>query len=241
MARTTPAQNPRGEHSSTLSGGFCGSGHRCPGIAPFGPIMQTWAAPPCPVKRGKSVASRGVKCLYSGHFPVIIDDWCFARKGGRSARGDLPMATSSPADAEGDRRLAGGQHRAVVRPDRRILQAASAGGESDRRRRRRAGHQGPRSDPDRAVHPRADRRGRGRPEHKLQLSAPKVDLPEPKTSGKKGPRYTPVSRRQDRPNAILWLVRNHPELKDARSCGWSAPPSRPSRRSATAPTGTPRR
>ena len=32
---------------------------------------------------------------------------------------------------------------------------------------------------------------------------------------KKGPRYTPVSRRQDRPNAILWLVRNHPELKDS--------------------------
>jgi len=38
-------------------------------------------------------------------------------------------------------------------------------------------------------------------------------LPEAKK--KKGPRYTPVSRRQDRPNAILWLVRNHPELKDA--------------------------
>jgi uncharacterized protein len=32
----------------------------------------------------------------------------------------------------------------------------------------------------------------------------------------KGPRYTPVSRRQDRPNAILWLLRNHPELKDAQ-------------------------
>ncbi len=32
---------------------------------------------------------------------------------------------------------------------------------------------------------------------------------------RKGPRYTPVSRRQDRPNAILWLLRNHPELKDA--------------------------
>lgn len=30
------------------------------------------------------------------------------------------------------------------------------------------------------------------------------------------PRYTPVSRRQDRPNAILWLVRNHPELTDAQ-------------------------
>jgi hypothetical protein len=25
-----------------------------------------------------------------------------------------------------------------------------------------------------------------------------------------------VSRRHDRPNAILWLVRNHPELKDAQ-------------------------
>jgi hypothetical protein len=50
---------------------------------------------------------------------------------------------------------------------------------------------------------------------KLDLSAPKVDLPSMERVNKKGPRYTPVSRRQDRPNAILWLVRNHPELKDA--------------------------
>lgn len=56
------------------------------------------------------------------------------------------------------------------------------------------------------------------PNHKLLLSKPKVDLPETKgaSKGKKGPRYTPVSRRQDRPNAILWLIRNHPELKDAQ-------------------------
>ena len=56
------------------------------------------------------------------------------------------------------------------------------------------------------------------PEHKLQLSRPKVALPEVHKPGtkKKGPRYTPVSRRQDRPNAILWLIRNHPELKDAQ-------------------------
>ena len=40
-------------------------------------------------------------------------------------------------------------------------------------------------------------------------------MPQPERGGKKGPRYTPVSRRQDRPNAILWLVRNHPELKDS--------------------------
>src|SRR4029079_4917968 len=49
--------------------------------------------------------------------------------------------------------------------------------------------------------------------YRLQLSNQKVRLPE--AGRKKGPRYTPVSRRQDRPNAILWLVRNHPELKDA--------------------------
>ena len=51
------------------------------------------------------------------------------------------------------------------------------------------------------------------PNHKLKLSEPKVRVPESK---RKGPRYTPVSKRQDRPNAILWLVRNHPELKDAQ-------------------------
>jgi hypothetical protein len=33
---------------------------------------------------------------------------------------------------------------------------------------------------------------------------------------KKGPRYTPVSRRQDRPDAIAWFVRNHPEVSDAQ-------------------------
>ncbi len=33
---------------------------------------------------------------------------------------------------------------------------------------------------------------------------------------KKAPRYTPVSRRQDRPDAILWFVKNHPEITDAQ-------------------------
>jgi hypothetical protein len=33
---------------------------------------------------------------------------------------------------------------------------------------------------------------------------------------RKGPRYTPVSRRQDRPDAIAWFVRNHPEVSDAQ-------------------------
>ena len=49
--------------------------------------------------------------------------------------------------------------------------------------------------------------------HKLELAVSKYYVPEKK---KKTPRYTPVSRRQDRPNAILWLIRNHAELKDAQ-------------------------
>ncbi len=52
------------------------------------------------------------------------------------------------------------------------------------------------------------------PGHQLQLLAPKVEIPEVKT--KKGPRYTPVSRRQDRPDAIAWLLRNHPEIPDSQ-------------------------
>jgi len=52
------------------------------------------------------------------------------------------------------------------------------------------------------------------PEHRLMLAAAKVSLPEFKKQ--RGARYTPLSRRQDRPNAILWLLRNHGELKDAQ-------------------------
>src|SRR6202162_2352924 len=56
-------------------------------------------------------------------------------------------------------------------------------------------------------------KGVAEPGYKLKILDSKVRLPE--ATRKKGPRYTPVSRRQDRPNAILWLVRNHPELKDS--------------------------
>lgn len=56
-------------------------------------------------------------------------------------------------------------------------------------------------------------KGENDPDYRLKQAEPKVRIPETK---RKGPRYTPLSRRQDRPNAILWLVRNHPELKDAQ-------------------------
>ncbi|MEL6746827.1 MAG: cell cycle transcriptional regulator TrcR [Pseudomonadota bacterium] len=50
--------------------------------------------------------------------------------------------------------------------------------------------------------------------YQMAISGPKVNLPTIKT--KKKPKYTPISRRQDRPNAILWLVKYHPELKDSQ-------------------------
>ncbi|MCP5074997.1 MAG: DUF1013 domain-containing protein [Rhodobacteraceae bacterium] len=50
--------------------------------------------------------------------------------------------------------------------------------------------------------------------HQLTIAESKVEIPVVKS--KKGPRYTPVSRRQDRPDAIDWLLRKHPELTDAQ-------------------------
>ena len=51
------------------------------------------------------------------------------------------------------------------------------------------------------------------PSYRMKVSEPKVRVAAAK---RKGPRYTPISRRNERPNAIKWLVRNHPELKDAQ-------------------------
>ncbi|WP_336293941.1 DUF1013 domain-containing protein [Bartonella sp. CB169] len=48
---------------------------------------------------------------------------------------------------------------------------------------------------------------------RLKISESRVRVPEKR---RKGARYIPLSRRQDRPNGILWLVMNHPELKDAQ-------------------------
>jgi hypothetical protein len=46
----------------------------------------------------------------------------------------------------------------------------------------------------------------------LKLLRQNIPQPLPRT---KGPRYTPVSKRQDKPDAVAWLVRHHPELGDA--------------------------
>ncbi len=48
---------------------------------------------------------------------------------------------------------------------------------------------------------------------RLKTSKPKIPLPKPKN---KGARYTPISKRQDRPDAIAWLIKNYSELSDGQ-------------------------
>jgi hypothetical protein len=51
------------------------------------------------------------------------------------------------------------------------------------------------------------------PKIRLKMAAPKHKMPAIKQ--KKAPRYTPVSKRQDKPDAVYWILRNHPEFADA--------------------------
>lgn len=52
------------------------------------------------------------------------------------------------------------------------------------------------------------------PDARLKLRQDEV----PARTRSRGPRYTPVSKRQDRPDAIAWLLRYHPDLSDAQIC-----------------------
>ena len=52
-------------------------------------------------------------------------------------------------------------------------------------------------------------RGQADPTYALKMQRAPVDV-----SRTKGPRYTPVSKRQDKPDGIAWIIRNHPEISD---------------------------
>jgi len=54
-------------------------------------------------------------------------------------------------------------------------------------------------------------RGQADPNYALVMQKAPVQV-----SRTKGPRYTPVSKRQDKPDGIAWLLRNHPEISDAQ-------------------------
>jgi hypothetical protein len=51
------------------------------------------------------------------------------------------------------------------------------------------------------------------PKVRLKMAPPKYKMPPVRT--KRAPRYTPVSKRQDKPDAVYWILRNHPEFTDA--------------------------
>ncbi len=51
------------------------------------------------------------------------------------------------------------------------------------------------------------------PSARLELAV--QDLPQP-LKRTKGPRYTPVAKRQDKPDGVAWLLRHHPELKGSQ-------------------------
>ena len=57
------------------------------------------------------------------------------------------------------------------------------------------------------------KKGEADPGHRLILKENMAAIGEER---RKGPRYTPLSKRQDRPAAISWLLKNHPELSAAQ-------------------------
>lgn len=59
------------------------------------------------------------------------------------------------------------------------------------------------------------KRGEADPEVRLRIV--QTENPQPLQRAK-GARYTPISKRQDKPDGIAWLLKNHPELSDAQIC-----------------------
>jgi hypothetical protein len=51
------------------------------------------------------------------------------------------------------------------------------------------------------------------PRKRLKMAPAKHKMPSVRL--KRAPRYTPVSKRQDKPDAVYWLIRNHPEFSDS--------------------------
>jgi len=54
-------------------------------------------------------------------------------------------------------------------------------------------------------------RGQANPEYRLKMQRAPLSI-----NRTKGPRYTPVSKRQDKPDGIAWILRHHPEISDAQ-------------------------
>src|ERR1700744_1835491 len=140
IARTTPAQKPRGEQSTTLRSGLADIGKISGKISG----ENLTPNPPSPPGRGRSVASRTWDCFQalSRHFrkplrpsrrkayigpnsPSSLMTTGFAlKRGGRSTKEICHEQRT--ADAQGDRRLVARQYRADLRSGRRFYQNAPA-------------------------------------------------------------------------------------------------------------------
>ena len=59
------------------------------------------------------------------------------------------------------------------------------------------------------------KKGEGDPLHKLKLKFNPAAVGEEK---RRGPRYTPLSKRADKPNGIYWFIKNLPEIPDSKIC-----------------------
>src|SRR5215467_5024864 len=229
MARTTPAQKPRGEHSMTSRTGLASGELGVFSLLLMSPDpARTWpghgpAGSPCQGRpRPQGIAQEGLYCLYNYRIPVIPDD-LLRPPGERSAKaiwgnsgdfiGDSAMATqplmpkATAVWLVENTALSFDQIADFCKLHPLEVKAVADGDSAQ-------GIKG--LDPVLTGQLTREEieRAEGDPQRRLKLADAKVRLPEAKR--KKGPRYTPVSRRQDRPNAILWLLRNHPELKDAQ-------------------------
>lgn len=60
-------------------------------------------------------------------------------------------------------------------------------------------------------------KAQGDPSYRMKLMRVAADLPSIKIRAN-GPRYTPVSKRADKPDAISYILKHHPEISDAQIC-----------------------
>jgi len=208
MARTTPAQKPRGEHKSTFKAGF----------STINPSRQADSRNPDmgrPARRCQvgTIAWLGSSPYIAATFPIIADDLVL-RPAGRAEREEDFAMTAAPLMPKAtavwllDNTALSFDQIADFCKLHPLEVKAIADGDAAQ------GIKG--LDPILTGQLTREQitAAEANPGIHLTLSVPKVAVPG--SDRKKGPRYTPVSRRQDRPNAILWLVRNHPELKDSQ-------------------------
>src|SRR6266700_2299574 len=220
MARTTPAQKPRGEQSTIFRSGLAAIGAD---LGPNHPIpagrdgqfsVRLGAAfERCQGRFASHCAARPGGHI-RGRIPVIVDDQTAWLPGGggkaqrRFAMSNAPLMPKATAVWLVDNTALTFDQVADFTKMHPLEVRAIADGDAAQ------GIKGMDPISNGQLTREEIEKGERDPDYRLRLQETKVILPP--QAKRKGPRYTPVSRRHERPSAILWLVRNHPELKDAQ-------------------------